>query len=398
MATPVGSKGGKSKGTGKNGFSGGNGGNIQAAAGLEPATGLEFNNREGKRGLGDTQLQPDKKGLGRAELEADPTLNKNNPSSDILPKNNISPTELRTLNIDESATNIGTGAFRNTRNLQGTITGGGSLIRIGPLSFMGSGAIGIAGLISGQTTSIDGGAFQNSGVKGRIILGPNITNVGEGAFRSTNINALQITDNEFMTINSNAFRDCRNLKEIYVDVAPQVFSGTGHFQIGNSRSRFTVETIEVDTTNSTRIGLPKLKKLMRPNVVENFTYMAQDPNEIEYTEIEIQGTYRIFFEYCTWKLEVQDNNVTILDSLYVKDGVGDPADYYNPDPNAQYIDPEGGFGYIKLRILDRDKPDPPSPSPVLSVRAEDFDDYNCGAFREQTGFSGTIIARDPIIP
>ena len=47
MASPFGSKGNKSSGTGKNGFPrGGNGGSLQSAKGLG------FDNQNGKRGLG----------------------------------------------------------------------------------------------------------------------------------------------------------------------------------------------------------------------------------------------------------------------------------------------------------------------------------------------------------
>ena len=368
MGSAFGSKGGKSSGKGKNGFpQGGNGGNIQ------PAKGLGFDNQEGKRGLGNTQLQPDKKGLGGAELEADPTLNKHDPSSDILPKNNILPNELKTLNIENSATSIGSGAFSNTTNLQGTITGGDALITIGPLSFLNSGAIALGNLIAGNTENIGAGSFMNCGVRGPIDLGLNIRTVGTDAFRNTEINSLSITGNEFMTINSNAFRDCINLTNIYLDVAPQVFSGNDHFKIGLGSNKTLVTVIEVDTTNSTKSGLPKTKLLLRPNIVESFTYMAQDLNEIEYTEIEIQGNYQIYWADCGWKFNVTDNNPALLDAFYAKDGIPNSIDYYDPNPEISYTDINGN-GYVKIRIPDRDKPEPPNPNIRMSVRAEDFDD------------------------
>jgi len=392
MASPFGSKGNKSSGTGKNGFPrGGNGGSLQSAKGLG------FDNQNGKRGLGNTQLEPDKKGLGGAELDADPTLNKNNPSSDILPKNNVSPQELRTLNIESSATYIEQGAFRNTTNLQGTITGGNSLITIGPFSFMNSGAIGLANLLSGSTEHIGSGSFRNSGVKGRISLGSNIKTVGEEAFRGTEINSLSITGNEFMSVKSNAFRDCVNLKTIYVDVAPQVFSGTGHFQIGASRNKTIVRFIEVDTTNAAVAFLPQKKWIMRPSVPEKYYYMstdwdAEDPSTAP--EVEYEGTIEISWENCeSWVINVDDNNPYTTGETFMKSGIPNSIDYYDPRPEIPYVGQISGFGDVRVKIQDRDKPDPPNTGLRLSCREEDFESYNCATFRSQTGFTGVIISR-----
>jgi len=384
MGSAFGSKGGKSSGTGKNGFpQGGNGGNIQ------PSTGLE-----GKRGFGNTQLPPDKKGLGRAELEGDPTLNKQNPSSDILPKNNILPKELKTLNIENTATSIGTGAFRNTTNLQGTITGGDSLITIGPLSFLSSGAIALGNLIAGNTQNIGAGSFMNCGVKGPIDLGLNIRTVGTDAFRNTEINALSITGNEFMTINSNAFRDCTNLTNIYLDVAPQVFSGKGHFKIGQGSNKTVVRVIEVDTTNNSgQIGLPQKKWLLRPSIPEEYTYTGPDLSDPNLPSIEYTGNITIQWEdSCQWVIYTTDNDPSSTEGVYYKAGIPNGIDYYDPNPEISYTDSNFG-GDVRIRIPDRDAVEPPNSNIRMSVREEDFNEYNCGPFRAQTGFTGVIVSR-----
>jgi hypothetical protein len=392
MGSPFGSKGNKSSGKGKNGFpQGGNGGNLQ------PAKGLGFDNQAGKRGLGNTQLTPDKKGLGGAELEADPTLNRHNPSSDILPKNNINANELRTLNIDDTATYIEEGAFRNTTNLQGTITGGNDITNIGPFSFMGSGAIELGNLLSGLTENVGQGAFVNSGVKGPIFLPQNIKTVGSEAFRSTKISSLIITGNELQSIDSNAFRDCLHLKTIHIEVGPQVFVGTGHFQIGSSRHKTIVKYIEVDTTNSTVLGLPKKKWLMRPSVPEKYYYMstdwdAEDPSTAP--EVEYEGTILIEWENCNrWIIGVDDNNPDTIGEIFQKNGILNPIDYYDPSPEIPYVGVVTSNGEVRVKIQDRDKPDPPTQGLILYVPAVHFYDYNCGTFRAQTGFTGEIRSR-----
>jgi len=360
---------------------------------LDAADDIELNNESGRRGLKNGPIpETTKKGLPKNEID---DFNTNGDIDyDILFNNNMDPKEVTGLHISEDATNIGTGAFKNTRNLKGDITGGDSITNIGPLSFMGSGAIRLGSLMGGLTENIGQGAFVDSGVKGPIVLPQNINTVGSEAFRGTKITSLEITGDS-MTIGSNAFRDCSDLKRVRIEVGPEVFTGTGHFQVGTSRSRFTVSTIEVDTTNSTVFGLPKKKFLMRPNVPESYTFIAQDLNEIEYTEIQYNGTLNIYWENGGWHIGQVDDYPVLLDALYEKVTVANSADYYDPNPNAQYRDPYNDFGYIKVRILDRDKPDQPNYYPRLYVRAQDFQAYNSEAFRNQTGFSGTIIALDP---
>lgn len=392
MGAAFGSKGNKSSGKGKNGFpQGGNGGNLQ------PAKGLGFDNQAGKRGLGNSQLGVDKKGLGGAELQADPNLNRNNPSSDILPKNNINPNELRTLNIEDTATYIEQGAFRNTTNLQGTITGGDALTSIGPFSFMNSGAIELGNLIAGNTANIGKEAFMNSGVKGGISLDFNIDTVGSEAFRSTHISSLSVRGNELLSIGSNAFRECLHLRTINLEVGPQVFVGTGHFQIGSSRNKTIVRYIEVDTTNAAVAFLPQKKWIMRPSEPEGYSYMstdwfAEDPSTAP--EVEYQGTIEISWENCeSWVINVDDNNPYTTGETFMKSGIPNSIDYYDPSPQIPYVGQISGFGDVRVKIQDRDKPDPPTQGLILYVPEVHFDDYNCGTFRAQTGFTGEIRSR-----
>jgi len=443
MGSAFGSKGGKSSGKGKNGFpQGGNGGNIQ------PAKGLGFDNQDGKRGLANTQLQHDKKGLGGAELQSDPTLNKGNPRSDILPKNNVKRNELITLNIDSQANKIQNGAFANTPNLQGSIQGAENVDTVGDFSFFMSGAIDIALLISGNMKHIGDGAFLRSGLKGTINIEGNIESIGRIAFSRTDVSKLEIGGNENLIIQGGAFLGMDKLRAVRSEIPASAYVGEDHF---SKKARTVANVLVVDTTDAGQGFLDaeyqpaQNKWYVNLETGVQYEYVRQDigadryptlgdlptageiasvPNPPLYDEGDqvivedpltgykwlggawvSQGEgipYRGYLATlsATWDSTIgwvivsdHADNTHYVDEAFIHDyGGSKPSslEYSNPSANKVYqSDALGGSVKISIpndfSVLERGYE-----GASLFVRPEDFADYENDAWRRRTGFDGQI--------
>ena len=111
-------------------------------------------------------------------------------------------------------------------------------------------------------------------------------------------------------------------------------------------------------------------------------------------EVEYEGTILIEWENCNrWIIGVDDNNPDTIGEIFQKNGILNPIDYYDPSPEIPYVGVVTSNGEVRVKIQDRDKPDPPTQGLILYVPAVHFYDYNCGTFRAQTGFTGEIRSR-----